>query len=295
MIPAIKRSWSYLDSPFFAELESMKMSKFGIERENERMRRIIDVYINSSELNDPVFGLLNEDDVSVLSSATHHSAADEWERDAEKERERERELRRRRINAADAGLQQLKNLNRLDVELNEILSGVLTEENRQRVLMKDLLRLFDKNRFLLEGDFSENLLNSNGTNGTTGTNALPVTTLTTASATLTLAGGGGGGGAVTGSSATATRRASVIPHFANVASAGVQVDGKDEYSAVTDTDQPQPAAVNLLGIAPLAPPVIHVRGSDQPFQVPPATMPSHAILCRPLSELSPLPLNRCGS
>ena len=105
------------------------MSKYGLERENDRMRSIIDVYINSSELQDPVFGLLNEDDMSMISVGASQSdgggsvAAGSQQNDAE--------LPRRRANAADAGRLQLRNLNRLDIELNEIMSGVLTEENRQ--------------------------------------------------------------------------------------------------------------------------------------------------------------------
>lgn len=46
----------------------------------------------------------------------------------------------------DAGHAQLKTLNRLDVELNEILANVLKEENRQRLLMQSLLKLIDKNK-----------------------------------------------------------------------------------------------------------------------------------------------------
>ena len=48
--------------------------------------------------------------------------------------------------SVDAGRSQLKNLNRLDIEINEILSNVGKEENRQRLLMKDLMRLIDKNK-----------------------------------------------------------------------------------------------------------------------------------------------------
>jgi hypothetical protein len=52
----------------------------------------------------------------------------------------------RRKDIVDAGHQQLKTLNRLDVELNEILANVLKEENRQRLLMQSLLKLIDKNK-----------------------------------------------------------------------------------------------------------------------------------------------------
>ncbi len=101
------------------------MSKYGLERENDRMRSIIDVYINSSELQDPVFGLLNEDDLSMISGGASQSADGGGSVAADDDQPR------RRTNAADAGRLQLRNLNRLDIELNEIMSGVLTEENRQ--------------------------------------------------------------------------------------------------------------------------------------------------------------------
>jgi len=52
----------------------------------------------------------------------------------------------KRRDVIDAGHAQLKTLNRLDVELNEILANVLKEENRQRLLMQSLLKLIDKNK-----------------------------------------------------------------------------------------------------------------------------------------------------
>jgi hypothetical protein len=52
----------------------------------------------------------------------------------------------KRKDIIDAGHQQLKTLNRLDIELNEILANVLKEENRQRLLMQSLLKLIDKNK-----------------------------------------------------------------------------------------------------------------------------------------------------
>jgi hypothetical protein len=52
----------------------------------------------------------------------------------------------KRKDIVDAGHQQLKTLNRLDIELNEILANVLKEENRQRLLMQSILKLIDKNK-----------------------------------------------------------------------------------------------------------------------------------------------------
>ena len=55
--------------------------------------------------------------------------------------------------------------------------------------------------------------------------------------------------------------------FSDSVSHGVQADGKDDYSAVLDTDLHTASAVNMLGAAPLAPPLLRIRGDDQPFQV----------------------------
>lgn len=51
----------------------------------------------------------------------------------------------------EAGQLQLKELNRLDIETNEILANILKEENRQRLLMKDVMRLIGKHKELFTG------------------------------------------------------------------------------------------------------------------------------------------------
>ena len=45
------------------ELESMKLMRAGMEEENHKMRRIISVYIQSSDLNDPAWDVMDEDDM----------------------------------------------------------------------------------------------------------------------------------------------------------------------------------------------------------------------------------------
>eukprot|EP01036_Dinobryon_divergens_P022911 gene22911-31215_t len=248
-----------------AELESMKMSKYGLERENDRMRSIIDVYINSSELQDPVFGLLNEDDMSMISVGASQSDGGGGGSVAAGSQQNDAELPRRRANAADAGRLQLRNLNRLDIELNEIMSGVLTEENRQRTLLKDLLRLFDRNRALLEGEHeliavggSGSMKASSGPSHYVSFSLPPSAASASASAPST---------ALTAAPAAAGRRSSIVPRFTDNVSKGVQADGKDDFSAVLDTDLQTAAAVNMLGVAPLAPTLLRIRGEDQPFQV----------------------------
>jgi nitrogen fixation protein len=41
----------------------MRIMRAGMESENQKMRRIISVYIQSSELNDPAWEVMEEDDM----------------------------------------------------------------------------------------------------------------------------------------------------------------------------------------------------------------------------------------
>ena len=41
----------------------MKLMRAGMEEENHKMRRIISVYIQSSDLNDPAWDVMDEDDM----------------------------------------------------------------------------------------------------------------------------------------------------------------------------------------------------------------------------------------
>lgn len=50
-------------TPNLIELESMKLMRAGMEEENHKMRRIISVYIQSSDLNDPAWDVMDEDDM----------------------------------------------------------------------------------------------------------------------------------------------------------------------------------------------------------------------------------------
>lgn len=47
------------------ELESMKIMRAGMENENVKMRRIISVYIQSADLNDPAWEVMEEDDMGT--------------------------------------------------------------------------------------------------------------------------------------------------------------------------------------------------------------------------------------
>ena len=171
----------------------MKIMQAGMEGENQKMRRIISVYIQSSELNEPAWEVMEEDDVAGVytsmcifsvdniclecmyfsvcdSILVHITYTDNYnciislagasdmlrQRGSKKMSSSSHDLAAlsqdqqtygfKRKEVIDAGHQQLKTLNRLDIELNEILANVLKEENRQRLLMQSLLKLIDKNK-----------------------------------------------------------------------------------------------------------------------------------------------------
>ena len=165
------------------------------------MRNIIDVYITSSDMNYPIFDLLNEgeDHVRKIEEETHSGNM-------------------RKKDSNDAGRMQLRNLNRLDIEMNDILTGVLKEENRQKLLMKDLIRLIDRNksRFVSDSESSDVAKNDPLHSGT------------------------------------------------STESIGIQADMKDNFNVVLETDVPTSLPV---GVAPLAPHLIVLRGSELPYQV----------------------------
>jgi hypothetical protein len=62
----------------------------------------------------------------------------------------------RRRETVDASKLQLKNMNRLDIEMNEILTNVLKEENRQRLLITDAIKLIEKNSELFQTEDGDN-------------------------------------------------------------------------------------------------------------------------------------------
>ena len=144
----------------------------------------------------------------------------------------------------------------------------------QRTLLKDLLRLFDRNRALLEGDHDHSPAGKTSSGPSHAVSfALPPSAAAYASAPAPAP-------SAAPTAAAATRRSSIVPRFSDSVSRGVQADGKDDFSAVLDTDLHTAAAVNMLGVAPLAPTLLRIRGDDQPFQVTDRSFwrPSRSIL-----------------
>lgn len=127
-----------------AELDSLKMSNKQLEHENTRLRSIIDVYLRSTELNDPVWDLMKNDEILNKEVGNAIASSEEIQR----RNNTKSSLGFRRRDIVDVGRVQLKLLNKLDIEANEVLTNILKEENRQRLLMKDLMKLIGKNQDL---------------------------------------------------------------------------------------------------------------------------------------------------
>lgn len=151
-----------------SEAESLRMSKRFLEKENNKLRKIIDVYIRSAELNDPVWDVMKSEDFFHSTSSTNGGGKKDVKINVTSRRGGSSESHAayedmldqgfRRKDVIDAGKTQLKTLNRLDIEINEVLANILKEENRQRLLMKDVMRLIGKNKelFLVPVDPLEN-------------------------------------------------------------------------------------------------------------------------------------------
>lgn len=158
----------FVDSETDSENESLRQSQKFMTQENNRLRRIIDVYIRSADFNDPVWDVMKPEDASSSttrttlgvppdSSSSVAPTIDTTKATGVDNKGKavktaatsgvhgEKEYGFKRKEAIDAGKMQLKTLNRLDIEINEILANVLKEENRQRLLMKDVMKLVGSN------------------------------------------------------------------------------------------------------------------------------------------------------
>lgn len=129
-----------------SEIETMQMAKREMEAENEKLRYTLDVYIKSADLNENVWDILNEDAIG-LANDDLLTAQLEKKLGLKKEGSRTNiTATYRRKDGVDAGRMQLQILSRLEIEMNEILSNVLKEEDRQRLLLTDLANLMQRNK-----------------------------------------------------------------------------------------------------------------------------------------------------
>lgn len=264
------------------ELESMKLTKFGMENENQKMRRIINVYIKSSELNDPVWDVMDEDEFGLAEShkAREHlllgKAAKKNQQIAADEMMNMEQfgVGMRRKDTVDAGHMQFKTLNRLDIELNEILSNVLKEENRQRLLMHSLMKLIDKNRqhFFPAEEGAATVaaggaaLDSTALEGSEGI----VKAAALKSSSVQMKSSDGRAAAAAAAAATLSSAADILGSVEErgTVSRGIQADEKDEFGAMAvdaEEDEKGRDEIALLGVAPLAPLTVEIDGAEQPY------------------------------
>lgn len=132
-----------------AEVETLKLSERGKDKEIHRLRTTVTAYMKSQELNDGqsqlcpssikkfnvicagIWKMMNSDDpIQPHADSDHQDLPDSTFS---------------RKDSIDAGQLQLRNMCRLDVEMDEILANVLKEEDRQRFLIADLMKLMRKN------------------------------------------------------------------------------------------------------------------------------------------------------
>lgn len=219
----------------------MKGAKRTADKENNKLRKIIDVYIKSTDLNDPVWDVMEEDETKlnpnlnpVQVALLNAAAAAEPVKSTFK-----------RKDSVDASKAQLKTLNRLDIELNEILANVLKEENRQRLLMSDVMKLVDKNK-----DVFTRPRNSSQDDNISVDGSLPPPSLKKMESNSSIR------------SSVKIRKAADW----NKKHVAIQIDDKDRYGVIEDTE---PHAIEQvhLGVAPLAPLNVMIPGADQPYQL----------------------------
>ena len=110
-----------------AEVLALQASKRGLEKEIAQLRTIISVYINSEELNASCWDLMD----------AHEKEHIPEDKKIGKETHKEN---------MDTTRTQLRTMSRLEVEMNEVLAQVLKEEDRQRMVVSDLVELLLRNR-----------------------------------------------------------------------------------------------------------------------------------------------------
>lgn len=215
-----------------AEIEAMKATKRGMDRENVHLRSILDAYVKSKEMNDPIWDILNEGHEGGGKSkhdqhhgshqhlhkhrgGNHHDDDDEIQEDAANAAASHRFKLK---DGVDAEREQLRMLNRLDIEMNETLTSVLREEDRQRLLVSSMINLLQANQEIF-----------------------------------------GVGGVVQGK--WKSGRNSVVLKV----DAGTQVDLKDEFGVVTDLIE-TPISEGFHIAAPFSANTKRVRGDNVPYQ-----------------------------
>ncbi len=192
-----------------AEIDSMSATNREAEREISKLRNILNRYVNSEGMNTTVWDVINEDAENTPGSLAASIISQE--------------------EAGDMARHRLRELNRLDIEMNEVLTKSLKESDRQEKIMVDIVGLLDENQEIF-GEGSTAFEKSKRAEGNV----------------LTWQAG--------------------VPKKVETTDATVQVDEKEEYGVVTNlAEEEEPEEITMAAPAvSTAPPV---RGIEIPFQL----------------------------
>ena len=137
-----------------AEMEAMKIIQNRSNNENRYLRLIVDEYIRSSDANGRFAELMTAAEHSAAATRHHHHKA------APKSPKSQDDAPNfnavvvgfGRKDTIEAGRVQLRELNRIEKEMNSILGAISKEEDRQRLIVQDLRKLVQKNPALFGKD-----------------------------------------------------------------------------------------------------------------------------------------------
>jgi hypothetical protein len=170
-----------------------------------------------------------------------------------------------------------RELNRLDIEVNEILTNTLKEENRQRLLIKDVIRLVTKNK---DSFFIPPAPSMDNTDTMGMLEKAPIMRLATmgrlnSTASRATYGGGTRSSFMTNTHASFTFFNNIVGGTNNnnnnlieTVDEGIQVDDKDSLGLTLDRPEDH-EKINIykLGVAPLAPANSYFPGLDFPYLI----------------------------
>ena len=108
-----------------AEIDAMAASNREGQREIKKLRHILNSYVNSDGMNFPVWDITNED----AENDPEYSA-----------------MMLTKEDAGDMARKRLREINRLDIEMNEVLRNSIKEGTRQEMIMGDIVELLEKNQ-----------------------------------------------------------------------------------------------------------------------------------------------------
>ena len=232
-----------------AEMEAMKIIQNRSNHENRYLRLIVDEYIRSSDANGRFAELMTATEQNAAASRHHHH-----HKTAPKSPKSQDDAPNfnavvvgfGRKDTIEAGRVQLRELNRIEKEMNSILGAISKEEDRQRLIVQDLRKLVQKNPALFGKD------------------------------AVTVAGG------KAGINLAADTLRGGIARPANVVDVGCQVDEKDAMGVLNDLD---PEMTGIV-LAPSLVMTTTNASSGEPVAAPAAIVQRKERLARPPPNIS---------